>query len=207
ADPRRGPPARRRPVDHDPGRAYRQHRIPGGPAGAVHDAGVRGHPRPADRAGAGAHPGRPRDRRPPDQPAAARPGAARRPRHGRGRAGPAAGGADGLRRAGPGRAHLRAEAVPGVPADLAGRPAGAGAGPDAGHRRLAAALLPAADRARLRVDHRGLRAGGTGGAAGAGGQRAGPAAGDGGGRRAAERERVHRPRARRRGRPPVRRGL
>ncbi len=49
---------------------------------------------------------------------------------------------DGLRRPGPRRGHLRAAGVHGVAAPRPDRPAGAGARPDARHRRLAGALLP-----------------------------------------------------------------
>jgi uracil phosphoribosyltransferase len=82
-----------------------------------------------------------------------------------------------------------------LPSSLAGRPVLV---LDPMVRRLAAALLPAAHRARQRRHHRGLRAGRPGGAARPGTERAAPAAGHRRGRRAAQRQGVHRAGARRR---------
>ena len=124
-----------------PGRAARPHP----------DARLRGHPRPRRRRGAD-----PARRSPATTgyrlaaAAADRAGAAGRPGHGRHRAPDAARVADGLRRAGPQRGDLPARGLHGLAAGVAGRPRRLRPRPDAGHRRLAGALLRPAHRARRR---------------------------------------------------------
>src|SRR4051794_35828217 len=204
---RRRPPVGPCASDQDARRADGQRLLPGRSARAHADAGVRGDPASRARRGADPDAGHSDHRLPARGPAADRAGAARRPRDGRHRARDAAGVPDGLRRAGPQRGDVPAGGLHGLAPGVPGRPRGVRARPDAGHRRLAGALLRPAHRARCHVDHRALRPRRAGRHRAAGEERAATAGLHRQRRRGPQREGVHRPRAGRRRRPPVRRGL
>ena len=132
----RRPPAGRRTADHSARRAHRQRRLPRRPARPDPHAGLRGHPGRRVRGDHRPHPAGRHHRRAAGPPAAAGAGAAGRAGHGRPGARADPRGEGRLRRRRARRDHPPADAVPGVAARRSAHPAGDGARPDAGHRRL-----------------------------------------------------------------------